>query len=163
MLSAQNLSFVLDLVPDREVLSYSSGFDLKLKLKIHCEVVNSRELLLWRTKLEAFKPFSTDRLNDLSKWLSFYSITDSSTVVLPFWVHYSSLKDFSMKGKFTFYNLPSLPACFIPCSHNLSHRNTITVLNDWNLWDNLVLGSEVAVYGLVAVYGVGTWLKAGSW
>lgn len=30
MLSAQNLSFVFDLVPEREVLSYSTDSDLKL-------------------------------------------------------------------------------------------------------------------------------------
>lgn len=30
MFSAQNISFVFDLVPDREVLSYSTDFGLKL-------------------------------------------------------------------------------------------------------------------------------------
>lgn len=30
MLSVQDLSFVFDLVPEKEVLSYSTDFDLKL-------------------------------------------------------------------------------------------------------------------------------------
>lgn len=72
-----------------------------------------------------------------------YPITDSSVVVLPFWVCYSWQKDFNIEGNFTFYNQPSLPARFIPCCHNLSCRNTVTILNDWDWWSGLVLRSEL--------------------